>query len=179
MKKALIVCLLAFGMNATAWAQCPINEILTTKDPQAIASLIENNTDCIKQSLTQNTDYQNLKVYVDYLYNTASPWVYHTNPDKEKLFDDFYAKWGTAYPNMHSPVPATAEFTKAVQAMVATDPAFFVQQKETAVPIRYQQWLHVKNLNSKYGERTIVLLTNAASKIANLSAQNYSAYVSY
>lgn len=177
MKKALIICLVTFGVNLAAKAQCPINEILTTKDPQAIASLIENNTDCIKQSLTQNPEYQNFRVYVDYLYNTSSVWVYHTNPDKEKLFDDFYAKWGTSYPTMHSEVPTSAEFTQAVQAMVATDPAYFVQKKNTAVPIKYQQWLHVKNLENKYGERSIALLTNAAAKIANLPANNYSAFV--
>ncbi|MDB5117169.1 MAG: hypothetical protein JWQ79_2661 [Mucilaginibacter sp.] len=176
MKKVLLVCLVAFGMKAAA--QCPINEILTTRDPQIIASLIENNTDCIKQSLTQNPEYQNFKVYVDYLYNTSSPWVYHTNPDKEKLFNDFYAKWGDAYPTMRSTEPASPEFYKAVQAMVATDPAFFVQKKETKIPVRYKQWLYVKDITRKYGERNVILLTNAAAKIANLPTTNYSAYVS-
>src|SRR5258708_37174738 len=102
MKKALLICLLAFGMSATGKAQCPINEILTTRDPQNIASLIENNTDCIKQSLTQNTDYTGFKVYLDYLYNSSSPWVYHTNPEKEKLFTEFYSKWGKEYPAVRS-----------------------------------------------------------------------------
>ena len=177
MKKLLLVCLLAFGMNAAA--QCPINEILTTRDPQNIANLIENNTDCIKQSLTQNPEYQNFKVYIDYLYNTSSPWVYHTNPEKEKLFNDFYATWGAAYPSMRSPAPTSEGFYKAVQAMVATDPAFFVQKKATPIPVKYQQWLTIQNLNKKYGERNIVILTNAAAKIANLPAPNYTAFAGY
>jgi hypothetical protein len=177
MKNVLIVCLLALGIRAAA--QCPINEILTTRDPQTIAGLIENNTDCIKQSLTLNPEYQSFKVYVDYLYNTSSPWVYHTNPDKEKLFADFYAVWGKDYPSMRSPVPTTDEFTRAVAAMVATDPAFFVQKKVTTVPVKYQQWLTVQNLNRKYGERNIITLTNAAAKIANLPAPNYTAFTSY
>ena len=96
MKKAVVLFLLAFGMIAAVKAQCPINDILTTRDPQVIANLIDNNTDCIKQALTQNPDYQNFKMYVDYLYNSSSPWVYHTNPDKEKLFNNFYDKWGAA-----------------------------------------------------------------------------------
>ncbi|HTH83141.1 MAG TPA: hypothetical protein VL490_09410 [Mucilaginibacter sp.] len=179
MKNVLIACLLVFGLNVAAKAQCPINDILTTRDPQTIASLIENNTDCIKQSLTQIPEYQNFKVYVDYLYNTSSPWIYHTNPDKEKLFADFYQKWGKEYPTMRSKEPESADFYKDMQAMVATDPAFFVQKKETKIPVKYQQWLSVQCLNKKYGERNMIQLANAAAKIANLPAPNYTAFASY
>jgi hypothetical protein len=177
MKKALLFCLLAFGINLAAKAQCPINDILTTKDPQVIAGLIENNTDCLRQALTQNGEYQNFRVYVDYLYNTSSPWIYHTNLQKEKLFEDFYTAWGEAYPTMSSAVPSSTEFDDAVKAMVATDPAFFTQRKETKVPIKYQQWLYVKNLIAKYGERNVVLLANATAKIANLATSNYTVFV--
>ncbi|MBC7401400.1 MAG: hypothetical protein H7289_15785 [Mucilaginibacter sp.] len=177
MKKALMFCLLAFGITA-AKAQCPINEILTTKDPQTIAGLIEGNTDCIKQSLTQNPEYQSFRVYVDYLYNTSAPWIYHTNSQKEKLFEDFYTAWGKAYPTMSSAAPDSPEFYVAVKVMVATDPTFFTQKKETKVPIKYQQWLHVKTLIAKYGERNVTLLANATSKIANISTANYAAFVS-
>jgi hypothetical protein len=177
MKKIVLVCLLAFGMNA-AMAQCPINEILTTRDPSTIANLIDNNTDCIKQALTQNPDYQNYKVYVDYLYNTASPWVYHTNPAKEKLFADFYEKWGKDYPGLHAPKPTSEDFYKAVDAMVATDPVYFAQAKATKIPAKYIQWLYVRDITQKYGERNVIILTNAAAKIANLpSSTNYSAFV--
>jgi hypothetical protein len=170
-------CLLAFGITV-AKAQCPINEILTTKDPQVIASLIEGNTDCIKQSLTQNPEYQSFKVYVDYLYNTSATWVYHTNPQKEKLFEDFYNTWGEAYPTMSSAAPVNPDFYAAVKVMVDSDPAFFKQKKETKVPVKYQQWLYVKRLVAKYGERNVTVLANAASKIVNLSTANYAAYVS-
>jgi hypothetical protein len=178
MKKALLFCLLAFSINLATKAQCPINEILTTKDPQTIAALIENNTECIRQSLIQNTDFQNFRVYVDYLYNTSSSWIYHTNLQKEKLFEDFYKNWGDAYPTMSSAKPENPEFYEAVKTMVATDPAFFTQKKETAIPIKYQQWLYVKNLVAKYGERNIVLLANATAKIANLATTNYTVFVS-
>ncbi|MDB4924606.1 hypothetical protein [Mucilaginibacter sp.] len=178
MRKVLIVCLLACGINTASKAQCPINEIITTKEPQVIASLIDNNTDCIKQSLLQNPEYQSFRVYIDYLYNTSSPWVYHTNPEKEKLFVDFYTKWGEAYPTMRSPAPTDENFYTDLKAMIATDPGFFAQQKVTKIPVKYQQWLYVKKLNKKYGERNIELLTNAAAKIANLSTTNYSAFVS-
>jgi hypothetical protein len=180
MKKALMLCLLAFGITA-AKAQCPINEILTTKEPQVIASLIEGNTDCIKQALTQNPEYQSFKVYVDYLYNTSAPWIYHTNAPKEKLFEDFYTTWGKAYPTMSSAAPENPEFYAAVKAMVDTDPAFFKQKKETKVPIKYQHWLYVKSLIAKYGERNVTVLANAASKIANISnvsTANYATFVS-
>jgi hypothetical protein len=178
MKKALILCLLAFGINVATKAQCPINDILTTKDPQTIASMIENNTECIRQSLIQNPDFQNFRVYVDYLYNTSSPWIYHTNLQKENLFEDFYNKWGEAYPTMSSLKPENPEFYEAVKTMVATDPAFFAQKKETAIPIKYQQWLYVKTLVAKYGERNVVLLANATAKIANLATTNYTVFVS-
>lgn len=177
MKKALIFFVLAFGI-IVAKAQCPINEILTTRDPQNIAGLIEGNTDCIKQALTQNPEYQSFRVYVDYLYNTSAPWIYHTNPQKEKLFEDFYKTWGKAYPTMSSATPANPEFYAAVKAMVAADPLFFKQKKETKVPIKYQQWLYVKHLVAKYGERNVTLLANATSKIANLATANYAAFVS-
>jgi hypothetical protein len=177
MKKALMFCLLAFSI-ITVKAQCPINEILTTKDPQTIAGLIEGNTDCIKQALTQNPEYQSFKVYVDYLYNTSSPWIYHTNPQKEKLFEDFYKTWGKAYPTMSSAAPENPEFYAALKTMVDSDPAFFKQKKDTKVPIKYQHWLYVKHLITKYGERKVTLLANAASKIANISTANYAAYVS-
>ncbi|TSJ40464.1 hypothetical protein FO440_11960 [Mucilaginibacter corticis] len=177
MKKALMLCLLAFGINVATKAQCPINEILTTKDPQTIATLIENNTECIKESLTQNPEFQNFRVYVDYLYNTSRPWIYHTNLQKEKLFADFYATWGLAYPTMSSPAPADPEFYEALKAMVATDPAFFTQRKETKIPVKYQQWLYVKSLIAKYGERNVVALANAAGKVANLATNNYQIYV--
>ncbi|MDB5004144.1 MAG: hypothetical protein JWQ34_2369 [Mucilaginibacter sp.] len=177
MKKALMLCLLAFGIT-TAKAQCPINDILTTKDPQTIASLIENNIDCIRQALTQNPDYQTFKVYVDYLYNTSTPWIYHTNVQKEKLFEDFYNTWGEAYPTMSSTAPVNPDFYAAVKTMIATDPAFFAQKKETKIPLKYQQWLYVKNLVAKYGERNVVILANATGKIANLATANYNAFVS-
>jgi hypothetical protein len=177
MKKALMLCLLAFGITA-AKAQCPINDILTTKDPQNIASLIENNIDCIRQALTQNPDYQTFRVYVDYLYNTSTPWIYHTNLQKEKLFEDFYNTWGETYPTMSSTTPVNPDFYDAVKAMVATDPAFFTQKKETKVPVKYQQWLYVKNLVAKYGERKVVILANATGKIANLATANYNVFVS-
>jgi hypothetical protein len=177
MKNALLVCLLAFGMIATSKAQCPINEILTTRDPQTIANLIDNNTDCIKQSLRQNPEYQHFRRYVDYLYNTSSIWVYHTYPEKEKLFAAFYAKWGAAYPTMRSPAPDSPDFYKDMQAIVATDTAFFAQKKVTKIPARYKQWLSVQALTQKYGERSIILLTNAAARIANLPTTNYSAFI--
>jgi hypothetical protein len=178
MKKALMFCLLAFGINMSTKAQCPINDILTTKDPQIIAGLIENNTDCLRQALTQNPEYQNFRVYVDYLYNTSSPWIYHTNLQKEKLFEDFYNTWGEVYPTMSSTTPLNSDFYDAVKAMIATDPAFFIQRKETKVPVKYQQWLYVKNLIAKYGERNIIQLANATAKIANLATDNYTVFVS-
>lgn len=178
MKKALMFCLLAFGINLATKAQCPINEILTVKDPQTIASMIENNTECIRQSLIQNPEYQSYRVYVDYLYNTSNPWIYHTNLQKEKLFEDFYKTWRKVYPTMSSAKPENPGFYEALRVMVATDPAFFAQKKETAIPIKYQQWLYVKNLVAKYGERNVVQLANATAKIANLSTTNYNAFVS-
>lgn len=178
MKRILILCLVAFGMSMPAKAQCPINEILTTKQPQAIATLIEANTDCIRQALTQSAEYRNFRVYVDYLYNTSIPWIFHTDLQKEKLFQDFYTTWGTAYPTMSSPAPVDPEFYAAIKEMVATDPAYFTQRKDTKIPIKYQQWLYVKNLVAKYGERNIILLANAAAKIANLATPSYTVFVS-
>lgn len=173
MKKRLLLCLVAFGFGLAARAQCPISDILTTKEPQAIAALIDANTDCLQQALTQNPDYQNFRVYVDYIYNTSTPWIFHTNPQKEELFQDFYAKWGKVYPSMKSPMPDDPEFYAAIKEMIATDPTYFIQRKETKIPVKYQQWLYVKNLIAKYGERNVVALANATAKIANLATPNY------
>ena len=178
MKRALLFCLMALGFGLAAKAQCPISDILTTKEPPAIAALIEANTDCLRQALTQNPEYQNLRIYVDYIYNTSTPWIFHTNLPKEKLFEDFYKKWGNVYPTMSSPAPTDLEFYAAIKEMVATDPTYFTQHKVTKIPIKYQQWLYVKNLIAKYGEHNVVVLANAAAKIANLSTPNYSAFVS-
>lgn len=177
MKRALLFCLVAFGFGVAARAQCPISEILTTKEPQAIATLIENNTDCLRQALTQNPEYQNFRVYIDYIYNTSTPWIFHTNLQKDKLFQDFYDRWGQAYPTMSSPAPEDPEFYAALKEMVATDPIFFTQHKETKIPVKYQQWLYVKNLIAKYGERNVVILANATAKIANLATPNYTVFV--
>jgi hypothetical protein len=180
MKKALLLCLLAFGMNATVNAQCPINDILTTRDPQTITSLIENNTDCIKQALTQNPEYENFKMYLDYIYNTSQAWVYHAYPEKEKQFAEFYNTWGKDYPTMRSPLPESPEFYKAMNAIVATDPAFFEQKKVTKIPLKYMHWLYVKHMNQKYGEQAVLNLTNAAAKIANQqSTLKYSAFAGH
>jgi hypothetical protein len=173
MKRVFTVCLLALGMSAATKAQCPINEILVTRDLQAIAMMIDNNTECIKQALTQNPEYANFKVYIDYLYNTSSPWIYHTNPQKEKLFTDFYSKWGKEYSCLHAAVPVSAEFYKAVDEMVATDPAFFAQNKPTKIPSKYKEWLYVQDLNRKYGVMSVLHAENAAAKIANLSSISY------
>ncbi len=177
MKNLLVICLLAFSISAKA--QCPINDILVTRDLQAIANMIDNNTDCIKQALVQNPDYENFRLYLDYLYNTSSAWIYHTNPAKEKLFDEFYKTWGEEYPTLRSPAPTSEAFYKAMNAMVATDPAFFEQKKITKIPIKYKQWLYVKDMNRKYGEHAVVSLANAAAKIANLQSPNYAAYISH
>jgi hypothetical protein len=79
---------------------------------------------------------------------------------------------------MSSTAPVNPDFYDAVKAMVATDPAFFTQKKETKVPVKYQQWLYVKNLVAKYGERNVVILANATGKIANLATANYNVFVS-
>ncbi|MEO8886712.1 MAG: hypothetical protein ABI367_11660 [Mucilaginibacter sp.] len=171
MKNVFLAALLALGLT-TVKAQCPINEILTTRDIQVVANMIESNTDCIKQSLTQNPEYKTLKMYVDRLYNGARPWVYHTYPAKEKLFNDFYAKWGNEYPTLRSAAPTSDEFKKDVAAMVATDPEFFKQNKTTDVPIQYKQWLYVQDLKKRYGENKLLSLTNATAKIANLQVVN-------
>jgi hypothetical protein len=178
MKKLLIIFLLAVSFNAVK-AQCPINDLLSNKDPLVIAGLIEANTDCIKQTLTQNPEYANIKVYIDYVYNKSAPWIYHTNPAKEKLFAEFYQNWSSAYPTVTSNVPDNADFYRALAAMVKTDPDYFEQKKETRIPVKYQQWLFVKGLIEKHGERNVSILANAASKIANLpSNSNYTAFSS-
>ena len=168
MKRVFIVCLLALGMNATTKAQCPITEILVTRDLSTIASMIDNNTECIKQELVYNPQYSNFKVYLDYLYNTSSPWIYHTNPQKEKLFADFYAKWGKEYPTLRSDMPMNGEFYKAMKEMVATDPKYFAQNTRTLIPSKYKEWMYVQDLNRKYGVQSVIHAENAAAKIANL-----------
>ncbi|WP_214070005.1 hypothetical protein [Mucilaginibacter sp. dw_454] len=179
MKKALMLCLVALGISVAVKAQCPINEILTTKDPQIITNLIEANTDCIRQAIAQGSEYQNFRVYVDYLYNTSAPWIYHTNLPKEKLFEDFYKTWGHAYPTMSSEIPSDPRFYEALKNMVATDPAYFTQRKVTKIPVKYQQWLYVKNLVAKYGDHDVVALANATAKIANLAMpDDYNVFVS-
>jgi len=168
MKRVFIVCLMALGMNATTKAQCPITEILVTRDLSTIASMIDNNTECIKQELVYNPQYSNFKVYLDYLYNTSSPWIYHTNPQKEKLFADFYAKWGKEYPTLRSDMPMNGEFYKAMKEMVATDPKYFAQNTRTLIPSKYKEWMYVQDLNRKYGVQSVIHAENAAAKIANL-----------
>jgi len=166
MKNAIFVCLVAFSLNAAA--QCPINEVLTTRDPQNITNLIENNTECFKQALAHNPEYTPFKRYLDYIYNTSNDWVYHNYPEKEKQFDAFYAKWGKDYPTMTSSAPNIPEFYRDLAAMVATDKVFFAQAKPTKMPLRYMQWLFVKNLKQKYGEQVVTNLANAAGKLANM-----------
>ncbi|MFD0751327.1 hypothetical protein ACFQZS_14345 [Mucilaginibacter calamicampi] len=175
MKNAIFVCLMAFGLQATA--QCPINEVLTTRSPQNITNLIENNTECFKQALTQNPEYAAFKTYLDYIYNTAADWIYNSYPEKDKQFNEFYAKWGKDYPTMTSPAPNIPEFYRELAAMVAADPQFFKQVRPTKMPLRYMQWVFVKNLKQKYGEQVVVNLANAAGKLANLQkAPVYSYY---
>jgi len=170
MKRTLIICLLALGLNTATRAQCPINDILATRDLQTIATMIDNNTECIKQALTTNPEYANFKEYLDYLYNSSSPWIYHTYPEKEKLFAAFYAKWGSEYPTLLSKAPASADFYKDMDAMVATDPDFFKQAKPSKIPAVYKHWMYVQDLNRKYGMVAVLNAENAAAKIANLHA---------
>jgi hypothetical protein len=176
MKRTLIICLLAFGMKA-AKAQCPINDILATRDLQIIATMIDNNTDCIKTALSTNPDYYDFKTYLDYMYNASAPWIYHTNPDKEKLFTDFYAKWGKLYPSLHADMPMEGEFYKAMKEMVATDPQYFAQTKRSLIPAKYKEWLYVHDLEAKYGVMTVVHAENAAAKIANLQPAHNLAFI--
>jgi len=173
MKRVFIVCLLALGMNATTKAQCPINDILATRDLSTIANMIDNNTECIKQSLAYNPEYANFKLYLDYLYNTSSTWIYHTNPQKEKLFNEFYTKWGKDYPNLKADMPEKGEFYKAMKEMVATDPAYFAQATRTLIPTKYKEWLYVQDLNRKYGVNAVIHAENAAAKIANMPTVSY------
>ena len=179
MKSALIIVLLAFGLTATTKAQCPINDILATHDLQAIASMIDNNTDCIKQALSTNPEYATYKDYLDYLYNSSSPWVYHTHPDKEKLFAEFYSKWGSAYPTLLSKAPTSEEFYKAMDAMIDTDPDFFKQNKPTKIPVAYKHWMYVQDLTRKYGAIAVLNAENAAAKIANLRSTSTMAFTNH
>ena len=179
MKSALIIVFLAFGLTATTKAQCPINDILATRDLQTIATMIDNNTDCIKQALSTNQEYSNFKVYLDYLYNSSAPWIYHTNPDKEKLFADFYNKWWASYPTLLSKTPTSDEFYKAINEMVATDPEYFKQTRQTKIPVAYKHWMYVQDLTRKYGTAAVLNAENAAAKIANLHATNTLAFLNH
>ena len=173
MRKVFLTCLLALGMAATTKAQCPINEILTTRDIQNVANMIDNNTDCIKQLLTQDEEYAGVKGYLDYLYNSTKVWIYHTNPEKEKLFSDFYKKWEKQYPTLTSAAAITDEYKADMAALIATDPEYFKQNKVSAVPQKYKEWLYVQDLKKRYGESKVIALSVAASKIANLPTPSY------
>ena len=76
---------------------------------------------------------------------------------------------------MTSKAPEIPEFYRDLAAMVAADKAFYAQTKATKMPLRYMQWLFVKNLKQKYGEEAVINLANAAGKLANLhSTPDYS-----
>ena len=151
-------------------AQCPITELVFASDLETMANLINDNAGCFKEKLKE-PGFERYKAIVDNLYNFSYPWVYHTIPGKERLFENFYSQWGSTWPTLLSPKPVkscSADFYAAIDQMVASDPFFFSKKDAQGIPFKYIDWLRVRDLKQKYGTQSVVNLMAATRKIANL-----------
>ena len=170
--KKITLLLVAFIWMYECKAQCPISEVIAAYNAGAdsTARLIDKNTDCIRQILQKpgNSKYQTM---VDNLYRSSSPWVYHTDTSKEKMFVNFYGKWGKIWPTVTTTKPEKSQnqdFYTAIDALTATDPSFF-KEKDDGVPVNYINWLAVQSLNKKFGGPDKVLsLMKSIEKIVDL-----------
>ena len=167
MKKLMIIIfglVLTVSQKVSAQQDCPIEKLIFATDLETMANLIDSNTLCFKEKIKGN-DYKTFRVYINYLYKSSCPWVYHTNPEKEYLFVKFYEKYGYLYPQITAPKPNSPEFYVALKILTATDPKYFYQKTETRIPIKYTQWLRVQGLRNKFGEKSLLHLMEAVSKI--------------
>jgi hypothetical protein len=169
--KKITLLLFVFIWMYECKAQCPISEVIAAYNSGAdsTARLIDKNSECIRQALQKpgNGKYQTM---IDNLYHSSTPWVYHTDTAKEKLFNDFYNTWGKLWPTVRAEKPEKSQnedFYKAIDALSATDPSFF-KEKDDGVPINYIHWLAVQSLNKKFGGPDKVLsLMKSIEKIVD------------
>ena len=169
MKRLLLLPFAVFTLICGISAQCPIGEIISTPSLDTMANLIDQNTDCIKATLLK-PGYEKYKTMVDDLYNSSYQWVYHTQPQKERMFEDFYEKYGKVWPTINSERPSEADdsgFYAALKKMIATDLSFF-KETEDGIPLPYKKWLRVRGLCQQYGAQSFKHLMDSAAKIANL-----------
>ena len=165
MKKTIFCIVLLVFFVTISKAQC-IEQLAMSTNPDEICDVINSNVSCLRETLNRN-EYRAYKVKINYLYTSSYPWVYHTNPEKEKLFNNFYDRFGYLYPSLISAKPTNPEFYQALKEIIATDPNYFKQVQETKIPIKYIQWMRVKGMCNKFGDASIVRLMQSASKIVN------------
>ncbi len=147
-------------------AQC-IEQLILSTTLDEISDIIDNNVSCIKETLNKK-EYKKFRFKVNYLYKTSFIWVYHKNPEKERLFNIFYQTYGYLYPSLNSIKPNSGIFYDALKEIVASDPKYFYQTQKTNIPLKYIQWMRVKGLKEKFGEASVIRLMQSASKIVDL-----------
>ncbi|MEI7688753.1 MAG: hypothetical protein WCI91_01050 [Candidatus Nomurabacteria bacterium] len=168
MKKVYFFSLLITGIlyGNVGRAQC-IEKLILSTTLDEISDVIDNNVSCIKETLN-NQKYEKFKFKINYLYKTSYIWVYHKNPEKERLFNKFYQTYGYLYPSLLSIKPTSGIFYDALNEMIASDPKYFSQIQKTNIPLKYIQWMRVKGLKEKFGEASVIRLMQSASKIIDM-----------
>ena len=158
----------AFASTADGNAQSLTltEQLKVAPDLKTSAKLLCDNADYFTKQFDTGS-LQSYLWFVVYTYNASYPWVYHTDPDKEKRFEEFYQEYGKLYPTFISPLPSDPKFYDALNDMVILDPIYFEQTRETPIPLKYLNWLQVKNLTEECGKENILCLMEAASKMVS------------
>lgn len=162
----LIITIIVLLTGLSTRSQCSFSDLFYAQNPDTMAALIDSNVYCYREMLSRPGMYEH-RTYINNLYNGAYPWVYHTNPVKEKLFEEFYEKWGYKYPTLLSPLPTDSDYYDAINSMVATDTKYFTSTTKH-MPLQYLQWLRVRDMVKKYGTKSVNRLMKSAAQITNL-----------
>lgn len=90
------------------------------------------------------------------LYGREMIWVEHSKPDKEKLFLEFFSKYGhlADFPYNGDTAQVSVVFWSDMEKIIKSDPIFFNYTEN--YPLRkYREWLFVHRWKNRLGEVTM------------------------
>lgn len=140
------------------------------KDPEAIASIIDENSKIIKAIL----EFNGWSERVLTVYRNANFWLETPKKDLATDFEGFFKKYGHLesfpyYPGDSEKDSEAQTFWNDMDAIASKHSNFILDGKSGWIPIEYQNWLFVHRWKSRIGEANCKMLRD---KVKSLIKEN-------
>ena len=145
-----------FGLD-DAGSELLVSEAV--RNPDAIANVLNNNTNIIRNVLRVSGLLTTARV----MYEKEKVWMLDKNPSKAALFEGFFQKYGklASFPSTDEKNESTDPFWIDMNKIIASDPSFFKNEVQSLVPNSYKEWLFVKRWQNKMGKINVIKIAAA------------------